>query len=473
MSKRPNIVVIMSDDHAAWATGCYGNEDVPTPHLDALSRSGLKATQAFTPGPVCSPARASFFTGQIPSRHGIHDWLLERPESPRDWLGEQPTLPALLQANGYRTGLVGKWHCGNSHLPQTGFDFWLSYARGQYPHVGTQHLVCNGKLETFEGPQSPYLTGRAIDFLNEADDRPFFLFLGLVDTHSPFRGHPEERVAPFRDQALPSLPQETYSGPGGIKFGNPNHAARRQEWAAQYYAAVTTIDDQVGRIRTTLEARGLSNETLVVYTSDHGHMNGHHGLYTKGNATVPQNFYDEAIRVPLLLSHRPTIAPATELNAPVDHCDLFATLADYAGIKSQIPESPGRSIRSLLQDAATPWRDRQYCEYGNARMVRTERWKLITRTAPHADAFGDELYDLSRDPRETINVIGDHANTAEINALRTDLAAYFSRWEDPQLSGNRILELPAQNPGEPWRLQLATDGPSEGTDWRVLDDYPA
>jgi choline-sulfatase len=471
MSQPRNIVVLMTDDHGAWAAGCYGNRELKTPHLDALARDGARATHAYTPNPVCSPARACFFTGTFPSQHGIHDWLQENPAEPHAWLDGQTTLPQRLQAAGYRTGLVGKWHCGNSHQPQPGFDFWLGYADGQYPHVGEQNLICNGKPETFHGHQSPYLTSRALDFLNASDQRPFFLFLGLVDTHSPFATHPEERVAPYRDCTFEDLPREPYTGPGWIRLGDPPDETRRREWAAQYYAAVGTIDEQVGRVVAALEANGQLDNTLIVYTSDHGHMNGHHGLYTKGNATVPQNFYDESIRVPLLLRHPGSISAGLELTSPVDHCDLHDTLCDYAGIGGS-ETGPGRSFRVLLDsktDAA--WRSSQICEYGNARMVRTDRWKYIQRFAPHEATYGDALYDLANDPRETTNVIGDPAQADVVSKLREALTTFFDRSEVPEKSGHHILNQRQTNSGEPWRLAPPDSPDPAGTDWVVLDRF--
>ncbi len=468
MAERPNIVVFMTDDHAAWAARCYGNGELSTPHLDRLAAEGTRATQAFTPSPVCSPARACFFTGQIPSRHGIHDWLKENPSQPQAWLDGEPTLAQRLQQAGYRTGLVGKWHCGNSHLPQPGFDSWFGYANGQYPHVGPQRFIEDGRPVDFEGHQSPYLTDRAITFLEAEDDRPFFLFVGLVDTHSPFRGHPEKRVALYRNATFVDLPDESYSGPGWIGYGNPVDQARRQEWAAQYYAAVSTIDEQVGRVLATLRKQGTIDDTLFIYTSDHGHLNGHHGLYTKGNATVPQNFYEESIRVPLLLRHPATVAAGRTLDLSVDHCDLHATLCDYAGIGAS-PDRPGRSFGAALNGNPITWRESQVCEYGNARMIRTENWKLIKRYPPHDQSFGDEMYDLSAAPRETTNVIAEHPEQAR--DLEARLNAFFARWELPEKSGLQLADQPACNGTEPWTLERPSHAPPEGSNWTILDDY--
>ncbi len=473
---RPNILVIMTDDHGAWASGCYGNREIRTPNLDYLARSGLRATQAYTPNPVCSPARACFFTGLLPSQHGIHDWLAEDPSSPRDWLTGQVNLAQLLQAYGYQTGLVGKWHCGNSHQPQRGFDYWLGYAHGQYPHFGEQRFVENGKRLDYHGRQAPFLSEKAAEFLRKQkySAHPFFLFLGLVDTHSPFTGHPERLVSHYRKCDFGDVPKESSNpGRGWVRFGVPVDEKLRREWLAQYYASVTLLDEQVGRMLDQLESNGQLEHTLVIYTSDHGHMNGHHGLYTKGNATVPQNLYDESIQVPFLARYPDAISGGSLLSAPIDHCDLFQTVLEVAEAKAPSDRNyPGRSFWSLARGQPTPWRDRQYCEYGNARMVRTVDWKYIRRYPPHDTTYGDELYDLSTDPRESRNLLSSGIQEPTIAAsLKADIEGYFARYEIPKCSGVRILAQPQQNSWEPWRLTRPAQTPPEGSEWRTLAGY--
>lgn len=469
---RPNLLVFLTDDHAAWAARCYGSRELETPCLDELAREGLRATRAFTPNPVCSPGRACFFTGRLPSQHGIHDWLQESPERPRDWLAGEVTLPQLLQAHGYRTGLVGKWHCGNSHLPQPGFDHWFSYERGQYPHVGRHHFIEDGRRVEWHGRQAELLADKAAAFIARDDGRPFFLCVGFVDTHSPFCDQPEDLVARYAQATFADIPTEDAATPGWVRFGTPRDEDRRRRWLAHYYAAVSLIDRQVGRVLAALRARGIEQETLVVYTSDHGHMNGHHGLYTKGNATVPQNLYDESIRVPLLARWPGRLPAARTLDVPVDHCDLFQTLLDAA--RCPVPRGidyPGASFLPQLEGRSQPWRDAQFCEYGNARMIRTEAWKYIQRLAPHAHDYGDELYDLASDPRETVNRIANPGLASTVASLRERLEAHFRRHEVPDRSGRNILALPAQNAWEPWRLTRPAHTPPEGSEWAVLDRF--
>jgi choline-sulfatase len=448
---RPNLLVFLTDDHGQWAADCYGARSLRTPTLNWLAATGVRMESAYTPCPVCSPARASFWTGRMPGQHGIHDWIHE-PTFPEVGLSGEKTLAELLHGAGYATGFAGKWHCGASWVPQPGFDYYLGENKEQYPHQGVCKFTENGTPVEYVGQRSAFVTERAKAFLQKRPtDRPFFLFMGYTDTHSPFRDHPERLVDSYRTSAFPEVPHEKYVGAAKVKASAPTPEKERRARLAQYGAAVSYIDEQVGQVLDALSPADLDN-TLVVYTSDHGHMNGHHGLYTKGNATVPQNFYEESIRVPSLLRWPGTIAAGRVCATPFSHCDLFTTLLEAAGV-SETPEdaarrnSPGRSVLPALrrrgnQDEACDW----FCEYGNARMIRRGRYKLIVRYAPHS---GDELYDLERDPRETRNRIEQKSLAPVIAELRAALDAYFTRYSQPGRRGTD--PLPCFNGGsEPW-----------------------
>ncbi|GIX07189.1 MAG: hypothetical protein KatS3mg115_1592 [Candidatus Poribacteria bacterium] len=219
------------------------------------------------------------------------------------------------------------------------------------------------------------------------------------------------------------------------------------------------IDDQIGRLLDELDGQKVLNDTLIVYTSDHGHMNGHHGLHTKGNATVPQNFIEESIRVPCLLSWVNGIEGGQVRSEPVDHIDLFQTLLDAARVDlpAELREeirSPGASYLPLLQGREIPWRGYQICEYGNARMIRTETAKLIRRYPGPNGHFPDEFYDLVEDPRENENRIEDPRYRDRIEELSEQLEAFFQRYEFPEASGKEIERQPSCNPNEPWRVEV-------------------
>jgi len=465
MIKPRNILVFLTDDHAQWASRIYGDTELHSPSMDWIGETGVCFENAFTPSPVCSPARASFWTGLIPSAHGIHDHLASREHPGVDGL---ETLPMRLRSRGYRTGLCGKWHChAHGDQAQPGFDFWFSQWRGTRAVAGEQPFSENGERRDFHGQQAPIITDAALRFLRESqeeDPRPFFLFVGYSDTHAPFASLPERLVSHYRKMAFRNIPDETHSEtlpprePGDY-FGKSNDPDAARGALAQYYASVTLIDEQMGRLIDELEAMGTLDDTLIVYTADHGHMNGHHGLVTKGNASVPVNFYEESIRIPLLARLPGEIPPGIRLREPVDHCDLHATLRDLATDPATTPPlGPGRSLRRLWRTRAdgdevpdANWRQTQCVEYGQARMIRDEAGhKLIRRQpCPHG-AFPDEYYDLSDDPRETRNRMDDPACAIEIEKLDKQLAAYYAQHADPAREGLKACELPHPNAQPAW-----------------------
>lgn len=453
----------MTDDHGPWAMHNAGCHELHTPSMDWIATTGARFTQATTPCPVCSPARASFHTGSIPSHHGIHDYLQE-PELVGDHpgLSGQLTIAQLLKANGYRTGLCGKWHCGEPEVPQPGFDEWFTMSKGTNAKFGRQPFCHNGKAVEMHGQQAPMITDQAVNFLRDAaeNDMPFFLYVGYTDTHSPFATLPERLVERYRYATFDDIPREKPDDRHALVRWPADNEAEFREKNAQYYASVTHIDEQVGRLLDELESQGNLENTLVIYTSDHGHNNGHHGFFTKGNCTVPQNFYDESIGVPLVMRWPGQIKPGTVRPEPVDHCDLFATVLDAARVELSDEErktlnSPGRSMLDLLmRDGVKDWRDAQFCEYGNARMIRTREAKLIRRYPGPNGHFRDEYFDLTRDPREHHNAIDDPAYAEAIDKLSKKLDDYFARYENPEKSGVNIALQPKCNNHHPWETAV-------------------
>jgi choline-sulfatase len=459
---RPNILLVVTDDQGHWACGPCGNSEIQTPTMDLLAEEGTFFTNASSPSPVCSPARASLLTGRLPSQHGIHDFLSETGVNERDWLAAELLIPEILRDAGYFTSLVGKWHLSGSGKPPDGvFDRWLSYDvaaegwRNQYLHTGRVHLLDDGQPLTVDGSQTSELARRAIEIIDERPhDRPYFMLFAPTDTHAPFEGHPEEWVERYRAASFVDIPRgETSSLP-------PNGAASvfpddPTEMLAQYYAAVSAQDEWLGKILAKIDENGDLQDTLVIVTSDHGHMNGHHGLVGKANATLPQNLYDEVVRVPLVMRWPGTIPAGRRSEIFVDHLDLFATILDAAEVDLDSPTlhriaSPGRSVLPVVNDPATGWRRFRFSEHGNVRMVADERWKLVRRYPPLDPRFGDELYDLANDPRETDNIVADPAYAKEVSRLREVLDRYFARFENPEKSGARIMEQPPANGREPW-----------------------
>jgi choline-sulfatase len=460
MAKRPNILVFLTDDHAQWAVQTYGCDELHTPSMDYLAETGAKMANAFTPCPVCSPARASFHTGRMPSAHGIHDHIGELKNG-KDHPGirGQTSLAEVLQERGYYTGLVGKWHLNHFWESPPGFDVWFSNATGTNARFGTQPFFEGDQRVEGFGNQANIITDRALRFLRERDTaRPFFLFVGYTNTHTPHIDEPDRWVNYYRKKTFSHLPNETASGVhGASKFVYPDDPDTRHEASAQYYSAVSLIDEMMGRMIDELANQEEMDNTLIVYTSDHGHMNGHHGLHSKGNATVPQNFLEESIRIPCLLSWPGQIQPGKTYTQSVDHCDLFMTLADVAGCDcaklKKAPALSGTSYLLLLRgESDISWREAQCCEYGNARMIRTDRLKLIKRYPGPNGHFDDELYDLKKDPQETCNVLNLLEYASQVRELEQQLEAFFRQLKMEEYSGVRIADLPQHNGGEPWTL---------------------
>ena len=206
----------------------------------------------------------SFFTGRMPSQHGIHDWIEEKEQAyAYPWLKDQTLISALLQSAGYHTGLVGKWHCGEERYPHAGFDFWFSYWVSQYPHTGHQNFSDNGRHVTDDGIQSPFLTDQAIHFLRthygnkDTKNTPFFLFVGYTDTHSPHAEMAADLVsrystATFRD--IPGEPFPACHGEALIPVSNDPAVERRKR--VEYYAAASSIDGEVEECWTNWNRRG-------------------------------------------------------------------------------------------------------------------------------------------------------------------------------------------------------------------------
>ena len=473
-NRPPDIVLFLADDHGQWAAGPYGNHEVETPTLDRLAASGLLMADATSPAPVCSPARISLMTGRMPSQHGVHDFLSERPDFDHDWLAGEVLLPELLQQAGYRTALIGKWHgSATSFEPVRGFDRWLSYDQGpedwpnQYLHFGTVHFSDQGKAISVDGFQLEHLGSAARDFISSSDpEQPYFVVFAPTDTHEPIVGHPEELVEKYRNINLDQVPVGETS-PFPAAYDAAVAPEDSSETLAQYYAAVSHQDAELEKILDLVETRGNLGNTLVIYTSDHGMMVGHHGLIGKSNATIPQNLYEESLRVPIILSWPGGFSNGgVVLDLPFDHLDLFQTILDVAGV--ELPEalrkkidSPGQSLLPRLRDPDTEWCRYRFAEHGNARQISDGRYKLVRRYPPLDPRFGDELYDLEADPRETTNLI----DASDYREIRTELSAaldrYFERYEIPDHSGSTVMDQTPCNGMEPWRKiadRLATEG---------------
>ncbi|MCX7048249.1 MAG: sulfatase-like hydrolase/transferase [Candidatus Sumerlaeota bacterium] len=502
--KRPNVLVIMSDDQGAWAMGCAGNSDVQTPNLDRLAASGMRFDNFFCASPVCSPARASFLTGRIPSQHGIHDWIKKgnaacpigharAQDRPIEYLQGLTAYTEILAHNGYICDLSGKWHLGASNKPQKSFTGWFAYAFGGGDYYGWE-AIKDGALYTDQNYVTDVITDEALAFLEKrapsapgasdasdrsdgsdasdgsgaaraSSDQPFYLSVHYTAPHSPWdrANHPADFYDYYADcefLATPDLPLHPWqcdTAPMGV-------GRERRELLQGYYAAITIMDAQIGRLLDALESHGLRENTLIVFTSDNGMNMGHHGIWGKGNGTFPQNMYDTSVKVPFIVS-RPGHVPEGRIERRLcSQYDFMPTLLEYLGIENPflspsaaaqaaaatadsgaaaaagpIPTTsahlPGVSFAPLLEGRPAPEREALvvFDEYGPVRMIRTHDCKYVHRYpyGPH------EFYDLRRDPDEKHNLIDDANSQKTILRLRDQMENWFLRYVNPAMDGVR------------------------------------
>ncbi|MFA3919427.1 sulfatase family protein [Ruegeria hyattellae] len=452
MTDQPNILVLFNDDHGQWALPSYGNSELRTPSIDYLAQSGVVMENAFTPIPVCSPARACFFTGLLPSQHGIHDYIAAAREfHTREWMKPFETLPEKLCKAGYECGFSGKWHLGRDELVQNGFSDWFALS-GDYPiqHKGVYRYSDNGRDVELAGYKTHHITDRTIRFLQCRDkNAPFFHFTSFYATHSPWSGQPERLVEPYRDCGFDDIPSAERVFGGEVLNIEHSEAsdASKHEAKAQYYASVSAIDEAVGRILDELETSGDLENTIILYTSDHGLCLGHHGIWGKGNATAPQNLIEESIRVPMIYSAQGRYQSGVRLQQFADHMDSFKTLASAAGVLDYAMTHPGGDLSALLQGQNDVWRDFQVAEYGTARMIRTKQHKLIRRY----DNRPDELFDLSVGDGEGNNLIADPSYSGVSRDLGDRLEAYFEQHGVPPKDADWFFGDPQFNRAEAWR----------------------
>ena len=495
MEKRKNILFILTDDHGAWAMGCAGNRELHTPNLDRIAASGMRFDNMFCVSPVCSPARMSIYTGKIPSQHGVHDWLAKGHldesvlseelkkafrANPVDWeyrwpksqlRGDKPiryldghvAFSEILANNGYECGLSGKWHMGDSYTPQAGFTYWKTTAMGGenyfYPVV-----LENGVMELKHNQYvTDIITDNALEFLKnrERKDDPFFMAVHYTAPHSPWSevSHPKKYIDMYRDcpfTSTPNVPPHPWAPHGnktleewnreshdGIRFSSAKYGPIRETWQEHrresltgYYAAITAMDANVGRILDHLEQTNQMEDTIIIFTADNGMNMGHHGIWGKGNGTLPVNMYDTSVKVPGLFSCPGLIREGEVSYEMVSHYDLYETILDLADIAYEKPaEMPGTSFAGILTGKSGHGRSSVvvFDEYGPCRMIRTQEWKYVLRYPEGPD----ELYDLVNDSGEEKNLVDAPAYADVRERLGQMLGQWFEAYVDPCFDGSK------------------------------------
>lgn len=445
---RPNIVFIYTDDQAAWTLGAYGNAEAHTPNLDRLAAQGARLTNALVTTPVCSAARASLFTSRYSSETHIYDFITDPGHKAyTDETGaigmdaRFVTFPEVLAKAGYTNGLVGKWHVGDwtrdparrYHPTQHGFHYFMGLTGGGTSPANAP-LERDGTIAPREGLTDDVLTREGIAFIERNRDRPFFLMLALRSPHGPWLPVAPEDEEPLRNLD-PTIPNPDYPD---LNVANVKRMMR------EYLMSCAGVDRNVGSVLAALDRLNLADNTVVIFSSDHGYNMGHNGITHKGNGiwvtkkTPPPatpnitgryrpNVYDLSLRVPVLVRWPGRIKPGTVINRTCSSLDWYPTLVALAGGELPVGEIiRGRNLLPLLRgESVTAWNDDFYAEYSmrvycrtDIRAYRTPEWKLVR---DFLNPQLDELYDLKNDPAESRNLIREQ---------RPGLAAVIARLDE-------------------------------------------
>jgi len=456
---RPNILFIMSDNHSADLLGCYGNPEMHSPNLDRLAQQGMQLTNAYCVNAMCSPCRASVLTGLMPSQHGIHTWLDDRITDrwPANWnaLADFTTLPEILKANGYKTALIGKYHLGLPFAPQNGFDYWVTFPHGHTRSFWNNTIIENQQQYTYPGHTVDCFTHNTVEYIRghtPESDPPFFLFLtyNAPYGHWPsIKGPARNRFAHLYDHTpMNSIPREGLSPKAIARFllrqeasgGGIDYSAHLQipndlTSLRNYFSQMTMVDEGVGRVLAALQQQGLDDNTLVIYTCDHGFSLGHNGFWGHGQATWPANAHRAAYHIPLLMRHSNHIAPLQQPPMMVSQIDLFATILDYLGLSdaADLSQSPSRSLAPLLKGERFEWTDEIFMEQEEMRAIRTPEWLYVKQfKGSQRYPFEDELYGLVNDPAETVNLVNEPNNAEVAEELSGRIDAFFETYVVPK-----------------------------------------
>jgi arylsulfatase A-like enzyme len=410
---RPNVLFVLTDQQRWDTTGVHGNPLDLTPNFDRLARQGTDVHYAFTPQPVCAPARAALLTGQYATEAGVWRNGVPLPQG-------KDTLGSAFREAGYATGYIGKWHLGPGDeagpVPEQyrgGFDYWLASNALEFTSDAYQTTLYDnaGRPVELPGYRVDALADAAIRFMDRHRQDPFLLFLSFIEPHFQNRRD---------DYPAPEGYAQRYAGrwlpPDLAALGGSAHAH-----TPGYYGMVRRLDEALGRMLDALRSLGLRENTIVVFTSDHGNH------FKTRNDEYKRSPHEASIRVPLALDGGP-FRGGGRVQALASLIDLFPTLLDAAGLP--VPEAvQGRSFLPLLGGRPAPWRREiflQVSEFEVGRALRTRRWKYSV-VAPGIDGGGQPsaeryrekyLYDLLADPYELNNLIGQQSHRPVADALR-------------------------------------------------------
>lgn len=456
---RPNIVFILSDDHAHNALGMAGHPHLKTPHLDRLAREGVWFRQAAVVTPLCAPSRAAFLTGLYGHTSGFRTNNMPWPER------FPPSFLSVAREAGYRTAFIGKKHLYNTDEPLPGIERWVSFVnQGRFVNPD---MNIDGEHRKLTGANGDLLTDFAGEFIRSNRQGPFAMVVAYKEAHSQQTAPPrfnsmfediaitlpatwseDKSTKPAFFVAQPNIPDSGFAEPNPRGNTPPDRTMRDQlaiKKIRNYYRCIAALDEYVGRVRQALEETGRLDDTILVFGGDNGYFLGDHGRFEKGTP------HEESVRIPLLIRFPAAIRPATVSDELVLNIDLAPTLYDLAGLKSPAPLD-GRSLRPIFEGRgrARNWRQETYIEWQGAqgriepgtagyifrpgpprpgaaaaaatpiptwRALRTRDYKY----AVYLNGDLSELYDLRSDARETRNLINDPKEQKRISALHRRL----------------------------------------------------
>jgi N-acetylglucosamine-6-sulfatase len=468
----PNVLLILCDDLRWDAMSCAGHPYLKTPNIDRLAAEGVRFRNAFCTTSLCSPSRASILSGLYAHSHRVLNNFTEYPAN-------LPSFPRQMQAAGYETAYIGKWHMGEDNDERRpGFDYWVSH-KGQGKYYGTEFNI-NGQREVRSGYYTRVVTDYAVDWLKRprgGTGKPWLLMLGHKAPHSFYI--PEPKYSNAFDHVKIEYPDTAFKldgKPAWIKdrlytwhgIYGPLFEWRKEfpddrpeavkDFAAMtraYWGTILSVDDGVGRLYHTLQELGQLDDTVIIFMGDNGLLNGEHGMVDK------RTMHEPSIRVPLVARYPGLSSPNQPriIEQQVLTIDLAPSILELCGAPA-LRSIQGKSWKKLVQSGDPAWRTSWFYEYNyekqfpytpNVRGVRTDEWKYIHY--PHGDGAPDrhlaELYNLKNDPDERHNLINDPACAAKLKELEAELgqlmkASGLKRDTMPLDEGIK-KELPAQS----------------------------
>ena len=468
--ERPNIVFIFTDDHTARALSAYGSEVNETPNLDRIAAEGMRFDQCLVTNSICAPSRAVILTGK-------HSHLNGQLTNGQRFDGTQQTFPKLLQAAGYQTSMIGKWHLRSA---PTGFDHYQVLI-GQGPYYNPR-FVTPGDTLHIEGYTTNIITDLALDWLSNGRDaeRPFMLMYQHKAPHRAWHPSPDHWEM-YGDEDIPEPPTlfDDYSGratpaaeqgmtiarhlnevdlkltaprsmneeqaaawaevydPRNEAFHEANPEGddltrwKYQRYVKEYLRTVAGVDDNVGRLLDYLDETGLSENTVVIYSSDQGWYIGEHGWYDK------RWMYEESLVTPLLVRWPGVVEPGAVSDAMVSNLDFASTFLDLAGVEAPA-DMQGRSLKPIFT-GQTPddWRSSHYYHYYEYPAVHCVERHYGVRTSTHKliyfyDRDEWELFDLEADPMELNSVYDDPSYAEQVATLKAELARLREHYQVPE-----------------------------------------